>query len=71
MPDTFDTLRPYLFDYLRAKGIVPSKDGGWLFFDYVPGDTDIREGSAAYTGLITVIGEHVDVEQMKNLFGVH
>lgn len=56
---------------VRAKGIVPSKDGGWLFFDYVPGDTDIREGSAAYTGLITVIGEHVDVEQMKNLFGVH
>ena len=56
---------------VRAKGIVPSKDGGWLFFDYVPGDTDIREGSAAYTGLITVIGEHVDVDQMKNLFGVH
>ena len=55
---------------VRAKGIVPDKDGGWLFFDYVPGDTDIREGSPAYTGLITVIGEHVDVEKMKDLFGV-
>lgn len=55
---------------VRAKGIVPSADGSWLFFDYVPGDTDIRTGSPAYTGLITVIGEKVDVEQMKDLFGV-
>ena len=55
---------------VRAKGIVPDKDGGWLFFDYVPGDTDIRKGSPAYTGLITVIGEKVDVELMKKLFGV-
>jgi G3E family GTPase len=56
---------------VRAKGIVPAKEGGWLFFDYVPGDVDVRPGTPAYTGLITVIGEHVDVEQMKNLFGVH
>ena len=55
---------------VRAKGIVPSTDGSWLFFDYVPGDTDIRTGSPAYTGLITIIGEKVDVEQMKDLFGV-
>lgn len=55
---------------VRAKGIVPSADGSWMFFDYVPGDTDIRTGSPAYTGLITVIGEKVDVEQMKDLFGV-
>ena len=54
----------------RTRGIVPDKDGGWLFFDYVPGDTDIRKGSPAYTGLITVIGEKVDVELMKKLFGV-
>ena len=55
---------------VRAKGIVPSENGSWLFFDYVPGDTDIREGAPAYTGLITVIGEHVDVELMKKLFQV-
>lgn len=56
---------------VRAKGIVPEKDTGkWLFFDYVPGDVDIREGSAAYTGLITVIGEKVDIDQMKRLFGI-
>lgn len=56
---------------VRAKGIVPSHDGSWLFFDYVPGDTDIRSGKPAYTGLITVIGEHVDVENIKALFKVN
>ena len=55
---------------VRAKGIVPTQDGSWLFFDYVPGDTDIRTGKAAYTGLITVIGEHVDVENIKSIFQV-
>ncbi len=55
---------------VRAKGIVPTEDGSWLFFDYVPGDIDIRAGRAAYTGLITVIGEKVDIEQIKTLFRV-
>ncbi|MBR3128241.1 MAG: GTP-binding protein, partial [Solobacterium sp.] len=55
---------------VRAKGIVPDKDGGWLFFDYVPGDTEIRTGSPAYTGLITIIGEKVDLDLIKHLFGV-
>lgn len=55
---------------IRAKGIVPDHEGNWLFFDYVPGDIDIRRGSPAYTGLITVIGEKVDIPLMKELFGV-
>ncbi|MGM9941692.1 MAG: GTP-binding protein, partial [Bulleidia sp.] len=55
---------------IRAKGIVPSAEG-WLFFDYVPGDIDIRRGTPAYTGLITVIGEKVDVEEIKQLFRVN
>ncbi|MBQ4343763.1 MAG: GTP-binding protein [Erysipelotrichaceae bacterium] len=55
---------------LRAKGIVKNAEGGWLFFDYVPGDTDVREGSASYTGLITVIGSKVDELELKKLFGV-
>lgn len=55
---------------VRAKGIVPSNNGTWLFFDYVPGDTEVRIGKPAYTGLITVIGEHVDVEEIKNIFQV-
>ena len=55
---------------IRAKGIVPDQDGNWLFFDYVPGDIDIRPGAPAYTGLITVIGEKVDINLMKELFEV-
>ena len=55
---------------VRAKGIVPTEDGSWLFFDYVPGDIDIRNGSPAYTGLITIIGEKVDLNQIKELFRV-
>ncbi len=55
---------------IRAKGIVPSTDGSWLFFDYVPGDADIRIGSPAYTGLITVIGDKVDVDRIKEIFAV-
>ena len=55
---------------IRAKGIVPSHDGSWLFFDYVPGDADIRIGSPTYTGLITVIGDKVDVARIKEIFAV-
>ena len=55
---------------VRAKGIVPTEDGSWLFFDYVPGDVDIREGKAAYTGLITVIGEKIDLDEIKRLFRI-
>ena len=55
---------------IRAKGIVPTEEGGWLFFDYVPGDAEIREGKAAYTGLITVIGEKIDIEEIKEIFEV-
>lgn len=46
---------------LRAKGVVESSDGGWLRFDYVPGEADVRAGSAATTGMICVIG--VDIEE--------
>ena len=56
---------------VRAKGIVPAKNSDeWLFFDYVPGSVDIRKGDPAYTGLITVIGTEVDVDQIKDLFQV-
>jgi len=55
---------------VRAKGIVPSEDGSWIFFDYVPGDIDIRKGSPAYTGLITIIGEKIDLEEIKSIFRI-
>ena len=55
---------------LRAKGIVPTPDGRWIHFDYVPGEPDIRYGSAAVTGRLCVIGSHVKKEALNTLFGV-
>ena len=55
---------------LRAKGIVPCECGEWLHFDYIPGQIDIRRGSAAYTGRLCVIGSKIDEEELKELFGV-
>lgn len=46
---------------LRAKGVVENVEGGWIHFDYVPGEPDVRTGSAATTGMICVIG--VDIEE--------
>ena len=54
---------------LRAKGIVPA-EGGWLHFDYIPGEADIREGAPSYTGRLCVIGSKLDEEELKELFGV-
>ncbi len=55
---------------LRAKGIVQAADGGWIHFDYIPGETDIRRGPAATTGRLCVIGSKVDEEELAELFGV-
>ena len=55
---------------LRAKGIVPSADGRWIHFDYTPGETDIRYGSAEVTGRLCVIGSKIQEDNLKTLFGV-
>ena len=55
---------------LRAKGILPLTDGKWLHFDYVPGESDVRYGSADYTGRLCVIGTHIDEKALRELFGV-
>ncbi len=52
---------------LRAKGIVRGEDG-WIHFDYVPGEADIRAGSAATTGRICVIGSKINEEAISALF---
>ena len=54
---------------LRAKGIVECKCGKWLHFDYVPGEGDVREGSAAITGRLCVIGSKLDRQALEELFG--
>lgn len=56
---------------LRAKGIVPSTDGGWLEFDYVPGEPEARLGSPETTGMICVIGTGLDQDRIKELFGIN
>ncbi len=55
---------------LRAKGIVDSTDGEWIYFDYVPGVLDIRRGSPDIGGKICVIGSHINEENIKTLFCV-
>ena len=55
---------------LRAKGIVAGEDGNWIHFDYVPGEADVRNGSADVTGKLCVIGSKVDKDALKVLFGL-
>ena len=55
---------------LRAKGIVPAVDGGWLEFDYVPGEPEVREGHPSATGMICVIGTGLEQDRIKELFGL-
>ncbi len=53
---------------LRAKGIVPAVDGSWIHFDYVPEESDVRSGSADYTGRICVIGSKLNEAALEQLF---
>ena len=53
---------------LRSKGILQNAAGEWFQFDYVPGETDIREGSADYTGRLCVIGADLNEKALTELF---
>ncbi len=53
---------------LRAKGIVDGKDGNWIHFDYVPGEVNVRLGSAATIGRLCVIGSKLNHGALKELF---
>ena len=55
---------------LRAKGIVACADGGWIHFDYVPGEENIRMGAASVIGKLCVIGSQMDEKALSALFGV-
>jgi G3E family GTPase len=55
---------------LRAKGILECADGGWIHFDMVPEEYDVREGGAAITGKLCVIGSQLDEKSIAGLFGV-
>ena len=53
---------------LRAKGILQTPAGSWFQFDYVPGEIDMRDGSADYTGRLCVIGADLDEKALTELF---
>ena len=55
---------------LRAKGIVPAVEGEWFHFDLVPGEYEVRRGSADYTGRLCVIGAQLKEEEIKALFHI-
>ena len=53
---------------LRAKGMVPSEKGGWIYFDYVPEESNVRDGKPDVTGKFCVIGSKLNEEALKALF---
>lgn len=55
---------------LRSKGLVDAADGQWLYFDYVPGEPDIRRGVPGVTGRICVIGSQLKEDNLQALFNV-
>ncbi len=55
---------------LRAKGMLPAADGTWTYFDYVPGEVEVRQGKPAVTGKICVIGSKLQQHALQQLFEV-
>ena len=56
---------------LRAKGYVPCTDGeDWVYFDYTPGELNVRRGGADVTGRICVIGAGLQEDKLKELFRI-
>ncbi len=55
---------------LRAKGIVACADGGWIHFDFVPEEENIRMGAASTIGKLCVIGSQLKEAAVAQLFGV-
>ena len=53
---------------LRAKGMLPVQDGAWIYFDYVPGECELRQGKPAVTGKICVIGSGLKQDALQQLF---
>ncbi|MDE5779753.1 MAG: GTP-binding protein [Lachnospiraceae bacterium] len=55
---------------LRAKGMVPSNDGEWVYFDLTPEEYEVREGKPDVTGKLCVIGSNLEEEKIAELFHV-
>ena len=55
---------------LRAKGIVPSAQGEWFYFDLTPGEVEIRTGAADISGKLCVIGVDLKEDEIAKAFKV-
>ena len=55
---------------IRSKGMVETPEGEWVYFDFVDGDFELRNGEPDYTGRIVVIGADIDEHQLEHLFGL-
>ena len=55
---------------LRAKGYVQGENGSWIYFDYVPEEANVREGSPAAIGKVCVIGADICCHSLEELFGI-
>ena len=53
---------------LRAKGMIPCDNGKWMYYDLTPGEYEIREGQADYTGKLCVIGTDLKEDKLAGLF---
>ena len=56
---------------LRAKGMVESTDGSWIYFDMVPGEYELRDGEPDYTGRLVVIGTEIHPHELEEIFGLN
>ena len=55
---------------LRSKGFVDGEDGKWIYFDYVPDESNIRDGEPSVTGRVCVIGANLQETALKELFNI-
>ena len=57
-------------DIIRSKGMVEAEDKKWVYFDFVDGEYELRDGEPDYTGRLVVIGQHIEEDKLKKLFGL-
>ncbi|MBE6806335.1 MAG: GTP-binding protein [Ruminococcaceae bacterium] len=55
---------------LRAKGIIETTDNGWIHFDFVPGEKEIRDGTAEVIGRVCIIGADINEDKLAQLFKI-
>lgn len=55
---------------IRSKGMVEDVNGGWIYFDFVDGEYELRSGEPDYTGRLVVIGADIDEHKIEEIFGM-